>query len=195
MGWVSPDHNPYPDIFVAGSVEWSTFQCRCSFPLLDWPPGVTIENFEFSTFFEQELMHFYNTGAWKNVLFSNFMIHTHSFKRSPQPPFKMFRFRWLVWRQKVPPPSPFRSDQKKKLSGESTLLWHYVLLFWEMIVPSLQRKGLKRTSASVRPLPFLVHTAPLLLHTIFSAFPQSTLHLFLMLRSHISPYVTLSLLS
>ena len=58
MGWVSTDRNPYPDIFVAGAVEGSTFQCRCSFPLLDWPPGVTIENLDFSTFFEQELCTF-----------------------------------------------------------------------------------------------------------------------------------------
>ena len=53
-------------------VEWSTSQCRCSFPLLDWPPGVTIENLDFSTFFEQELVHFYNTGVWQNILLPNF---------------------------------------------------------------------------------------------------------------------------
>ena len=44
--------NTDQNIFVAGAfgdfyVEGSTFQCRCSFTLLDWPPGVTIENLDF----------------------------------------------------------------------------------------------------------------------------------------------------
>ena len=59
-------------LLVPRALELSTSQCRCSFPLLDWPPGVTIENLDFSTLFEQELVHFYNTGVWQNILLPNF---------------------------------------------------------------------------------------------------------------------------
>ena len=49
------------DFFVASrSIEWSAFQCRCTSPVLDWPPEVPIENLWFSTLFEQQLVQFYN---------------------------------------------------------------------------------------------------------------------------------------